>query len=205
MSTFYKDVITQALTTANAIGMTLNRSSKPQSHDPFQGFDYRELLDLVGEAELSALRKEHNEKAMKEIEANFKDGDKFKMGSPVISKRGKTKGLNGWVVNEMPSQYNENETAYLVNDLQGKGGWVNGKSLIFRVPQIGEEDVFKSLVSKREKWSNEVKRSSRVRCTESNSVGLLLGFGKIGFCVAVQWEGMQAEEWVSVGRLEVIP
>ena len=203
MSTFYKDVITQAMTTANAIGMTLNRS-KPQSHDPFQGFDYQELLDLVGEAELATLRKEHDEKAMKDIQAHFTEGDKFKMGSPVVSKRGKTKGLNGWVVNEMPSQYNESETAYLVNDLQGKGGWVNGKSLNLRVPQIGEEDVFKGLVSKREKWSNEVKRSTRVRCLESGSVGLLLGFGKIGFCVAVQWEGMQAEEWVSVGRLEVV-
>tara|TARA_B100000073_G_scaffold163085_1_gene134947 strand:+ start:860 stop:1474 length:615 start_codon:yes stop_codon:yes gene_type:complete len=203
MSTFYKDVITQAMTTANAIGMTLNRSA-PKSHDPFEGFDYRELLDLVGEGELEKLRKEYNEKTMKEIEAHFKEGDKLNMGSPVLSKRGKTKGLNGWVVNEMPSQYNDNETAYLVNDLQGKGGWVNGKSLTFRVPQIGEEDVFKGLVSKREKWASEVKRGTRVRCVDTDITGVLLGFGKIGFCVAVQWEGMQAEEWVSVGRLETV-
>tara|TARA_B100000424_G_C22922744_1_gene490964 strand:- start:1242 stop:1850 length:609 start_codon:yes stop_codon:yes gene_type:complete len=201
--TFYKDVITQAQTTAKAIGMTLTQG-EVKSHDPFQGFDYRELLDLVGEAELNTLRKEHDENAMKEIEADFKDGDKFKMGSPVLSKRGKTKGLNGWIVNEMPSQYNENETAYLINDLQGMGGWVNGKSLVFRVPQIGEEDVFKGLVSKREKWANEIKRGSRVRCTQSSTVGVLLGFGKIGFSVAIQWEGMDKEEWVSVGRLEIV-
>ena len=204
MSTFYKDVITQAMTTANAIGMTLNRSA-PKSHDPFQGFDYRELNELVGEAELETLRKEYNEKTIKEIEAHFKeDTHCFKTGSPVISKRGKTKGLNGWVVGEMPSQYKENEMAYLINDLQGKGGWVNGKSILFRVPQIGEEDAFKGLVKKREKWANEIKRGTRVACAETNQVGILLGLGKGGFSVAVQWEGMDKEEWVSVGRLEEI-
>ena len=201
--TFYKDVITQAQMTAKAIGMELTKG-EVKSHDPFLGYDYRDLLDLVGEGELETLRKEHDKIAIDELRITSYEGEKLKMGSPVVSKRGKTKGLNGWVVNEMPSQYNETETAYLINDLQGKGGWVNGKSLTLRVPQIGEQDVFKGLVSKREKWANEIKRGSRVRCTQSSTVGVLLGFGKIGFSVAVQWEGMDKEEWVSVGRLEIV-
>lgn len=46
------------------------------------------------------------------------------------------------------------------------------------------------------------KEGASVTLVGSTQKGILLGFGNHGFSVAVQWEGMQAEEWVSVGKLD---
>jgi hypothetical protein len=204
MSHFHKDIFEQAQQTADAIGMELTKG-EPKSHDYLSGYDYGEMVELVGTQLVEDYRDEWSKSVMVELESSFHDSEtkKFKSHAPVTSKRGKTKGLRGWVVNEMPSQYNENETAYLINDLHGEGGWVNGKSLALRVPEIGEQDILKKLITKRDDWKNNLKRGVVVHQHDNPSQkGILLGFGNHGFSVAVQWEGMQAEEWVSVGKVD---
>ena len=205
MSHFHKDIFEQARQTAAAIGMELSRNKPPKSHDSLGGYEYAEIVELVGTQLVEDYRTAWAVNVMEEIESSFLDSEtkKIKSHAPVTSKRGKTKGLRGWVVNEMPSQYSEGETAYLINDLQGDGGWVNGKSLALRVPEIGEEDLLKALIAKRDAWKNNLKRGVVVHPHDNPSQkGILLGFGNHGFSVAVQWDGMQAEEWGSVGKLD---
>jgi hypothetical protein len=201
-NTTYDNLIEQAIATAQAIGEPLEQGES-KSHDCFNGYDVTRLVELLGEQAIVEWRSAYEVEAIKEIETAYGlEKNKYKAQAPVVSKRGKTKGLKGWVVNEMPSQYNESDTAYLVNDLHGEGGWVNGKSLDLRVPEIGELDLLLGLIEKHRKWKESVKRGASVTLVGSTQKGILLGFGNHGFSVAVQWEGMQAEEWVSVGKLD---
>ena len=199
-NTTYDNLLEQAIATAQAIGEPLEQG-KTKSHDCFNGYDVARLVELLGEQAIKEWRSAYEDVVIKEIETAYLDDEKkLKTHAPVVSKRGKTKGLRGWVINQMPSQYSENETAYLVNDLHGEGGWVNGKSLDLRVPEIGEQDLLKGLVAKRESWKNSLRRG--VKVTLGSQTGILLGFGNHGFSVAVQWEGTDKEEWVSVGKLD---
>ena len=201
-NTTYDNLLEQAIATAQAIGEPLEQG-EIKSHDCFNGYEVARLVELLGEQVVKDWRSTYEAIVIKEIETAYLDDEKkLKIQAPVVSKRGKTKGLKGWVVNQMPSQYNENETAYLVNDLHGEGGWVNGKSLDLRVPEIGELDLMLGLLAKHGLWKSSLRRGVKVTDRQSTQTGILLGFGNHGFSVAVQWEGTDKEEWVSVGKLD---
>lgn len=196
-----QELIEQAVGIANSIGHELSTNA-PKSDDPFLGYEVADLIYLVGQEAVDSFRAQWGKEALKALE-----GQDLTIGQPVVATRGKMKGVKGWVNAEMPSQYNDNELAYLVITLQGKSGWVAKKSLKLRVPDIGERDLQADCKAKGMKIK-QMSRGSKVKDAEGRS-GYLIGYGKKDDdqplpTVAVQWEGASQEEWVVASLLESV-
>tara|TARA_B100000035_G_C20988854_1_gene549212 strand:- start:3 stop:599 length:597 start_codon:yes stop_codon:yes gene_type:complete len=193
-----QELIQQAVGIANSIGHEISTST-PKSDDPFLGYDYTDLIYLVGQEAVDSFRAQWDKDALKALE-----GQDLAIGQPVVATRGKMKGIKGWVNAEMPSQYNEGELAYLVITLQGVSGWVAKKSLKLRVPDIGERDLQAECKAK----GTEVKKLARgTKVTYDGRKGHIVGYGKKDDdqpvpTVAVQWEGASREDWIVASSLE---
>ena len=194
-----QELLQQAVGIANSIGHELS-TNVPKSDDPFLGYDYTDLIYLVGEEAVNSFRAQWDKDALKRLE-----GQDLAIGQPVVATRGKMKGIKGWINAEMPSQYNEGELAYLVITLQGVSGWVAKKSLKLRVPDIGERDLQADCKAKGQEVK-QLARGSKVKDAEGR-VGHIVGYGKKDDdqpipTVAVQWEGASREEWIVASLLE---
>jgi hypothetical protein len=187
-----KDLLNQAVQTAQAVGLPV-KSTPPRSDDPFYGYSTEDLVEVVGAEDVREIADLYVQERLEELK------DKpIELGSCVVGLRGKTKGLKGWVNREMPSQYNENEMAYLVvsvDPTQGSG-WVKAKSLKLRVPDTGERDLVE--VSKKKYEVAKAWGRGAVVLDQAGRRGVLVGFGKDDQPlpqVCVQWADTGAEEW----------
>jgi hypothetical protein len=185
------NLIEKAISIGNAIGMPLTQN-EAKSHDPFFGYLPGEITDLIGEQAVKEIRGDFEKEAIKDL------GKEINLNKPVVAKRGKLKGVKGWVSKSMPSQYDENKQAHLVVSIDGTSGWVNENSLKVRVPDIGEKDE----VDQAKILGEEVRKLARGTCVKhikDGRVGYLLGKGSDDQSipqVAIQWTDMPQEEYV---------
>lgn len=199
MSTKSKDLLNQAVQTANAVGLPLN-STQPLSDDPYNGYSVEDLVEVVGVDDV----REIADLYLQERQEELKDKP-IELGACVVGLRGKAKGLKGWVNKEMPSQYNDKEMAYLVVsvDPTKESAWVKGKSLKLRVPERGEADLVKSVLKSYE-TCKEWGRGSAVKDTKGRR-GVLVGFGSSDQTlpqVCVQWADTGDSTWLLPSTLE---
>jgi len=194
MSKTSQDLLNNAVQTALAVGLPVAQTS-PRSHDPFRGYSPSDLVEAVGDEDVREISSLYEKEKLAELE-----GAEVTIGSPVVGLRGKSKGLLGWVSKEMPSQYDQNEMAFLVVSVDPSKGsaWVKSKSLKLRVPLVGEEDEMFRVRSAREVcvgWG----RGHMVESVLTGARGILVGFGQENLCVpqvCVQWVSTGSEEWV---------
>lgn len=187
----------QAVQMGKAIGMDLQPSAKPISHDPLQGYDRSTLTKVVGNKAVSALIEVFQKDLESSLSGNFSLDDHIVARHSFTVSRGKNKGFQGVAVRHMPSKYDEKDTTFVLYcPFKSEEVFCNTKSAKITAWRVGELSMLISQI----KMGSE---SSLVRGQQvfgDKKVGVVVAQpkqrnGSPLYSVGVQWQGEAQEAW----------
>ena len=207
----HEEMLSNVIQMAKAVGITLTYTKPPLSHDPFNGYEERELRSVCGSNTITEIKTLYQKGLIakwNEIK-DTKDHDLIvSTGIALESTRGKNKGKRGIVIRHMPSKFKEGEVCYILyNPMTHSEVFANAKSTKVVALDKGVFDLYKSQVAVAEEHKFE--RGQNVYNHDGTKQGIVVApskkrNGSTMYTVGVQYNGDVIEAWELPHRLKTV-